>query len=300
MNLHRHSTKFALVYILFVTINVQVFAQSASLRILTSNMPLASIVAMLLKPDSPDSPDSKISIESMTNSSSSCPCEYHLKPSDLKRVYQADLIIYIDEKFDHFITKISQVYNKKTLKIADCKTISWISHDHFTNWHFWMDLDNVKHCLFFISEALIIQFPYLAEQIHQNLNESLVVIEDLKNIKRVKLASLKKVLLLDHYAEYFFTNFTNINYSINQNNTNYLKHNTLHSLSQINQIKQNQSDYCLVMSTHFSYNTDFYQNLFGQISILNVENWHKSDQSLKVLFKTQYLNFIDTISKCNY
>ncbi|MFU7503349.1 MAG: metal ABC transporter solute-binding protein, Zn/Mn family, partial [Candidatus Tisiphia sp.] len=76
--------------------NYAAFA-SGKVKIVTSITPLAAIIAMLVK--------DQAEIVAIANNDD-CPHHYNLKPSDLKKVKDADIVFYIDEQFDGFVGKL--------------------------------------------------------------------------------------------------------------------------------------------------------------------------------------------------
>ncbi|XVN42734.1 MAG: zinc ABC transporter substrate-binding protein [Candidatus Rickettsia vulgarisii] len=150
----------------FVTIillfNCQTFANS-KIKIVTSITPLAGIVSMLVKDQA-----EVVAIASNND----CPHHYNLKPSDLQKVQDADIVLYINEEFDGFVSKLMSQNNKNIVRVSDFPRLNLIKDNHYNNWHIWLDLYNVQIILERMSNILIEQFPDLSIYVKQNLQES--------------------------------------------------------------------------------------------------------------------------------
>ncbi|XVN42749.1 MAG: zinc ABC transporter substrate-binding protein [Candidatus Rickettsia vulgarisii] len=148
-----------------------------------------------------------------------CPHHYHnLKPSDLQKVQDADIVLYINEEFDGFVSKLMSQNNKNIVRVSDFPRLNLIKDNHYNNWHIWLDLYNVQIILERMSNILIEQFPDLSIYVKQNLQESKKQIDRLIEIKNQQLSSLQDVILLTDSLEYFFDDKCNVAklYSPNQ------------------------------------------------------------------------------------
>lgn len=119
------------------------------------------------------------------------PHDYSLKPQDIQKIKNADLLIWIGEDVDSFINKTSQNIEKsKQLRIADLEIIKPLltqgehhHHDHDgnhhhdkddhdeleTNWHIWYSPAISKVIAQQIADKLTAQYPAKKDLIQQNL-----------------------------------------------------------------------------------------------------------------------------------
>ncbi|MFU7502495.1 MAG: metal ABC transporter substrate-binding protein [Candidatus Tisiphia sp.] len=121
--------------IIMILLSQVSFANVGRIKIVTSITTLASIIAMLVK--------EQAEIVAIANNND-CPHHYNLRPSDLKKVKDADIVFYIDEQFDGFAGKLMNGHSKNVIKISNFNRLKIINNDSYSNWHIWLDLDNVK------------------------------------------------------------------------------------------------------------------------------------------------------------
>jgi len=265
-------------------------------KIITSITPIAGIAAMLVK--------DKADIESLAVNSG-CPHHYNLKPSDLAKVKNADIAIYIDEQFDGFAKKLIDNHSKNIIKISDIKTlkIKGIVNNRIAtsndvgkfksidyNWHIWLDLDNVAILLQEFAKIFSEKFPDLQADINNNLFVALKELETLQETKNNELATLKDVILLSDSSEYFFINpaITTVKlYSDNQKSLKYF--------SKLEALIKHTNNKCLVLS--LEQNPKAYNKLNVKTVILNSENWEIKNIDSNS-FQNQYLQMINQVKKC--
>ncbi len=129
-----------------------------------------------------------------------CVHSHSVRPGDLCRVHQADLLIYIDPSFDQAAYKAFKSSGpEKIVKISDFEGL-YIRNN---NWHFWMGLDQDEVFLKKISLILVEKFPDIKDIIYSNLSESLKKIEKLRLTKEEKLSSIDAFIILSDSLEYF-------------------------------------------------------------------------------------------------
>lgn len=265
-----HGMKVILLYIIFFSIT-----SYAKPKIVTSITPIASIAAMLVK--------DKAEIENLAVSNG-CPHHYNLKPSDLNKVKNADIAIYINEEFDRFAEKLMNNHAKTIIKISDIKDLKTIKD----NWHIWLDLDNVRIMLQEFTKIFSKKFPELQQDINNNLELAVKELQDLQEAKNNELDSLKDVILLSDSSEYFFVN-TNIRttklYSDSQKSLRYL--------SKLDSLIKESNNRCLVLS--LDQNSELYKNF--KVVILNSENWNIKNIDSRS-FQNQYLQMINQVKGC--
>lgn len=272
----RGVTYIALLYLTFFTLT-----SYAKPKIVTSITPIGSIVAMLVK--------DKADIDSLAVSGD-CPHHYNLKPSDLIKVKNSDIAIYIDEQFDGFAKKLIDNHSKNAIKISDIKALKIIKDNGAINWHIWLDLDNAQILLQEFAKIFSEKFPDLRQDINNNLPIALKELQNLQKIKNNELATLKDVILLSDSAEYFFVN-TNIKITkLYGNNQKSLKY-----FSKLDSLIKESNNKCLVLSTE--QNPDLYNKLNVKVVILNSENWEIKNIDSES-YQGQYLQMINQVKKC--
>ncbi len=246
-------------------------------KIVVSIMPIASIVSILVK--------DKADIESLAINSD-CPHHYNIKPSDLAKVKNADIAIYINEQFDGFAEKLIDNHSKNIIKISDIKSLTTIKD----NWHIWLDLDNVRILLQEFARIFSEKFPELQEDINNNLSAALKELNKLQEIKNNEFVTIKDVILLSDSSEYFFVN-TNIKtaklYSESQKSLRYIR--------KLEDLIKESNNKCLVLSNE--QNSRLYDKLNAKIIILNSENWNVKNVDSNT-FQNQYLQMINQVKKC--
>ncbi|CAK6581359.1 MAG: Zinc ABC transporter substrate-binding protein [Rickettsia helvetica] len=276
-NFPRNDGKTGLTCIALLCLTFFSFTSYAKPKIVVSITPIGSIVSMLVK--------DKADIESLAISSD-CPHHYNLKPSDLVKVKNADIAIYINEQFDGFAEKLISNHSKNIIKISDIKSLTTIKD----NWHIWLDLNNAAILLQEFAQKFSEKFPELQEDINNNLSTALKELNKLQEIKNNELATIKDVILLSDSSEYFLLN-TNIKtaklYSESQKSLRYI--------SKLEDLIKESNNKCLVLSNE--QNSRLYNKLNAKIIILNSENWNVKDIDSNT-FQNQYLQMIDQVKKC--
>ncbi|WP_347939192.1 metal ABC transporter substrate-binding protein [Rickettsia oklahomensis] len=264
-------------YITLIFFTFFSFASYAKPKIVVSITPIASIISMLVK--------DKTDIESLATNSN-CPHHYHLKPTDLAKVKNAYISIYINEQFDGFAKKLIDNHSQNIIKISDIKSLTTIKD----NWHIWLDLNNAAILLQEFAQIFSEKFPELEEDINNNLSAALKELNKLQEIKNNELATLKDVILLSDSTEYFFLN-TNIKtaklYSESQKSLQYIRN--------LEALIKGSNNKCLVLSNE--QNSQLYDKLNTKMIILNSENWNVKSINSNT-FQNQYLQIIDQVKKC--
>lgn len=261
-----------LLYLLFFS-----FTSYAKPKIVTSITPIASIAAMLVK--------DKAEIESLATSNG-CPHHYNLKPSDLAKVKNANIAIYIDEEFDGFADKLINNHANTIIKISDIKDLKIIKD----NWHIWLDLDNTRIILQKFAKIFSEKFLDLQQDINNNLELAMKELQDLQEAKNNEFASVGDVILLSDSSEYFFVD-TNIRttklYSDSQKSLRYF--------SKLDSLIKESNNKCLVLSTE--QNPNLYNKLNVKTVILNSENWDIKNIDSRS-YRNQYLQMINQVRGC--
>ncbi len=255
----------------------------AKIKIVTSITPLASITSMLL--------EDLVEVISINNQQE-CPHNLTIRPSDITKILNAELVIYIDDNFELFIPKILKNYNGLTFKVSDITVIDFAeTNSNQPNWHFWLDLNNVMLFQQKLSTFLINHFPKFKEEIIINLIKSQKKINILKERKKKLLNNVTGLLVLSDSLEHFFKNEKNIT-SLYQAETNSIKSMTILK----NKAKSNAVQ-CLVIGPN--QNPSAYKVFNKKIIQLDSENW-KVDKKQKIhnLFEEKYLELINQLKTC--
>jgi len=177
-------------------------------------------------------------------SSSSCPCHYSMKPSDIKKIEEAKTIIYIDDRFEPFSSAIKEKAKGNIVKITDIEGVKIRKG----NYHIWLNLSYVKLILQSIDSSFI-------------LGE----LDELAEYKYQKLSSIRNPILLSDSLEYLFdgTGIEPIRY--------YLKD---MGVGAIERIKNSESDIILADSSD---NFDSIEEKINRkITYIDCERWPKN------------------------
>ncbi len=270
--------------IIMILLSQVSFANVGRIKIVTSITPLASIIAMLVK--------EQAEIVAIANNND-CPHHYNLRPSDLKKVKDADIVFYIDEQFDGFAGKLMNGHSKNVIKISNFNGLKIINNDSYSNWHIWLDLDNVKILLEQLSQILSQRFPEISSAVYQNFEEAKKQIDDLAKIKHQRLASLTDVILLSDSLEYFFDNSQKRVAKLYSSDQKSLKY-----ISNLEHLLSMSHSKCLLLS--LDQDVALYKNFKVEVVAIESENWQVTNINSD-LFYNQYLKIINQMSKClNY
>lgn len=120
---------------------------------------------------------------------SSCPAHYSLKPSDIEKIKSADLILYIDDKFEPFAEVLKHKSDGKLIKISALEGVNIRKG----NYHIWLDIDVAKKIVAAIGKEL--ELP--TENALNELNQ-------LSVYKSKILSEIKHPVLLSDSLEYLF------------------------------------------------------------------------------------------------
>lgn len=261
-------------FCIYIFYNLNIFAET---KILTTISPLAAIIKILVEDEA--------QVNVIAKNKSGCAHEYHLRPSDLKLIEEADLIFNINDEFDGFITN---KLNKKIISVSDFNGIKIIQNNNKKNWHLWLDLNNVNVILDNIAQVLIKTNPELEGVILNNLEKSKIKISNLASIKAKKVHNIDKLILLNQELEYFFNNINNL--VVKQLYSNDYK--SMKFVKELNSLIKQGDIRCVV--THNGKGNIINNK---QINILELEfdNWPKYHSNT---FYEQYLWLTDMISNC--
>ncbi|MDC3410010.1 zinc ABC transporter substrate-binding protein [Alphaproteobacteria bacterium] len=160
------------------------------------------------------------------------PHEYKLKPSDTKKLQNANIIFFVSDHLESSVTKVFENLPKnikiinlmedagiKHLAIRDNE--AWERHDHHhghgdhddhekeDDVHIWLSPDNAVKIIKKINKELSLYFPENAETYDKNANQMIKEINQLKVELKKELSGIKdKPYIVFHDAyQYFETSF---------------------------------------------------------------------------------------------
>ena len=162
--------------------------------ILTSFKPIQMIVTELTQ---------GVSEPDVVMNSNASPHDYALKPSDVKKVQQADMVIWFGPDLEAFLTKVAKS-NDNLVTISEIPNINLREfgedpHDHHHDGHdhgshdphFWLGIDQVEVASSYISNKLVEVDPQNADVYKKNLEVFLSQLADKKRSIEAQLAPVK-------------------------------------------------------------------------------------------------------------
>lgn len=137
--------------------------------------------------------------------------DYFLKPSDLKKIKDSELLIWIAPEIEKFLIKPSLFLAKNSLilsSIAEVQKLIIYSENKkrfHKNMHLWLSPEIVKYFAFAIYKKLSILFPQKKEKFYVNLIsfEEQLEITNTKIRKQFKMIKDKKYLVFHDAFSYF-------------------------------------------------------------------------------------------------
>lgn len=265
-----------------ILVNLISFSTYAKPRIVTSITPIASIVSMLT--------EDAVDIVAI-DAAAGCPHHYHLRPSDKLKVSEAQMLIFIDDSFDSFAAKLSSNFEGKVVKVSSFDSIDFLVKDGQTNWHFWLDLNNVLALQKELSEILVREFPELQPIILKNKAKE--KINSLLTLKKNTLKSVGELVVLNDSFEHFFKEADSNVIRLYKQESSSLK--KLENLEHILEAKHRQ---CIIIDS--SQDASTYKRFNKKVIQIESENWvvHENMQGSWDLFCTKYLKMINQLKSC--
>lgn len=250
------------------------------IRIVTSIAPLASLFAMV----GGDEVDITV-----LSKSDGCPHHHSLKPSELRNIENADILAFIDKKFEGFIVPVISKSKGTIFEISQIPNLT-VSNN---NWHIWLLPTNSMMILKSILELLSELRTKDAILFKSHYDKSIRILKELEERRLSILKANMNYVLLSHSAEYLFHNFSNIKKMYQSDYTSIKNLKLLEEEMELDQLC------CFVLDANQHIKT--YNNLLGpkaRIISINAENWSDSNQ-LKSLYTNEYSKVLDTIASCN-
>lgn len=277
----KNKTYSLLVFLAIILVNQLAYSKP---KIVVTIAPIASLVSMLVKDQA------EIVI---LDKSGGCPHHHNAKPSDKFTVTNSQMVIYIDDNFDHLISSMLLDYEGVKVKISDFPSIDFKSINGEVNWHFWLDLKNVNALNRQMAKLLIQAFPQMKNKIQQNLDEAIIKIDKLDNMKQSNLADLAPVALLSDSLEHFFKSINNSQVRIFQTANSSLK-----NIKKLDDSLNSDSIKCIVVD--IEQNNQAYLKYNKLIIEIDSENWALiNERSLSGdLFIDKYSKMINQLKLC--
>ncbi|CAH6922238.1 Zn(2(+)) ABC transporter periplasmic binding protein [Vibrio chagasii] len=163
--------------------------------ILTSFKPIQMIVTELTQ---------GVSEPDVLMNSNASPHDYALKPSDVKKVHGADMVVWFGPDLEAFLTKVIES-NDNVIEIGkipgiNLREFGHDEHDHDAHEghhhgshdpHFWLGIDQVAVAAKYISDKLIETDPDNAMAYQENLDSFLIALKEKQQSIREQLAPVK-------------------------------------------------------------------------------------------------------------
>ena len=274
--------KYRLVLLLLIVVSN--FSANAKPKLVTSITPVASLVAMLTEDEA-----EVVAI----NISSGCPHHYQMKPSDKEKIFESQMLIYIDDSFDSFAGKLAEKFKGKVVKISSFRSLNFQDEKEGINWHFWLDLNNVLAFHDELAAILIKEIPELKTVVESNKSKARAKIRSLIQLKYHELASIKDIVVVSDSLEHFFKDI----------DTGVIKlykktHSSLRDYSDIEYTLGNDTPQCIVIDS--AQDDSVYKKFNKKIVKLDSENWINNDSDgVRVdLFYRKYLEMIELLKGC--
>lgn len=149
------------------------------------------------------------------------PHTYSLRPSDVQKIYAADVVFYIGPHFEFFLTKVLRSVNANVVSLDDLQEIKhlpvrpggvWMRHGaaaweegKVSDPHIWLDIDNAKAMVTAIAEVLANADSDNATKYYKNANALQLRLEGLDADLRVMLEPVKdRPFFVFHDAYQYF------------------------------------------------------------------------------------------------
>ncbi len=274
--------------LIILSLSFQICAKTKQLSVVTSSSPIASIFYMVL---------GDIGTVEYLAKSHGCSHDYHMKPSQLNLLKNADIIAYIDDNFDGFIIQNVQQNSAYILKFSKLPLELIKNENGLVNWHIWLKIKNVRLILDEILNILVKTSPQHTEQFVSNYQKALKNLELIE--RRIEnLGETKNILLLGESLEYLFDNFKTATDKKFLGN----KQPTLKYINDIRESFSNSSKICLVLDAQHQsekYYTDILNDSKVKIVALNAENWlFEKDLDKQQLYYGEFQLMLNSIMSC--
>lgn len=169
----------------------------ADIQVVTTLTPIASIYKAIAQ--------NRASVITIQSNSHSCAHHMRITPSQIIAARNADLFVYIDDAFEVSISKIyNNVNPDNVFKISTIPNLNLIKNNNITNWHLWLDINNIRLIGNIALKQLSTISPHNATYFmanHQQFLKTLNVISD-----KLHTASMHNAAYLSSSLDYLLSN----------------------------------------------------------------------------------------------
>jgi zinc transport system substrate-binding protein len=263
-----------MIRLIFTLILLTPFSALSNVKIVTSITPLSSLASMIL--------GSKGEIKTIA-SNQGCPHSYALKPSDLEKMEQADLFIYIDKDFDLFATKLLNKFHTHSVEISTLPAIN----THNNNLHLWLLPKNAIAILEAITQELIKISPENQPYFEANLKHHISKMQLLEQQRQGISIISENIITLSDSTEYILSG---IDHRKNYQNSDY---SSLKSNKKLQELATDSAK-CFIISS--DQNAEKYRDLLGsKIVSIATENWEEHTDLPKAYYN-EYHKILQSIT----
>lgn len=271
-----------LYYFFYLLSIILLFSIHTSAKIIVSIKPLGFIASSIVHDLVP------IDVLLPSNNSEH---DYLLKPSDLKKIKNTDLLIWIDPEIEHFLIKTASLLPKnRNLLLSSEKEISSliISKKNKKNMHLWLSPKIAKKFAFLIYKRLSLIMPSQKKYFYLNLKNFEIELSkiDKKIFNQLKYINNKKYFVF-HDAFTYFEKYYKLPEPIVIFTNNPLINPGIKTLQEINyHIKQNKK---ICIFTEPQYQSKFIKNISGDFIKKGILDPLGSHINIE---KNSYINFL--------
>ena len=258
-------------FILLLFISVPVAGAYKKYKILTTIAPIASLVKMVT--------GELVDVE-VIQKSGSCPHHFHLKPSEVFSIKNANFLVLVDEKFESHIAKYAKNSTAKLITISKFQNLR-IENNNF---HIWLDINNAKVILDNIKNIMI--EAGLSKKTLEN--NYIIAIRNLENLHIPKIG--KESMILGESLHYLTSKKEDKFFNISHN-LSFKKLEILKLYLKENNIK------CLVIDPDIKEKLvrKFYS---GELIEIDAENWLVSHIKLEDFYNNYMHEILKKIAPC--
>lgn len=272
---------------LFITVlnnAVLAFANSDkdnnSLKILTSSPTIAVVAGMVA--------DDDFTIDTI-NIEGGCPHHYTGRPSDRKKLEEADAVIYIDDQFEGFFASLIRNFQGKKHQIgSNIQVINFANTEtentQKINWHFWNNPQKTYLAIEGIAKFMIQLKPDSRDQISARVFDIKRKLQKLEQDIKQTVGGLGSVILFSDNIEPLF-------YGLNYQKILPGSNPSLKFIQELEKIIEKQSDICIISDLH-----DQHESILAKYDIKHVIidgesiKWSNDKNQIQ-----QYIDYINNI-----
>lgn len=225
------------------------------------------------------------------HNSDSCPHHMDIKPSQLKLIEHADLVVYIDDEFETIISKIRHHVKGELIKISLTPGLRIIKG----NWHIWLDLNNAKLFCNEIAERLA-KHNFNKEILTKNLDKIYRELDDINNSYNGLFNSNSdttkvNLLVVSNSLAYLLPENNYISHFPFTNNASLKQKNLLEET--ILKVKPK----CIIKDSGLNKKLLNVNGVDLKIVTINSENWH-INPTLDQVYQNNFIDIVKQLSHC--